>query len=168
MARVFVRMTALRPMVIDDLDEVVVLETRAYSQPWTLNVFRNELAAPDRTYLVAESEGHIVGYGGLMVVGSDAHVTTVAVDPDARGGALGTRLMLHLVDAALADEARNLTLEVRPSNTAAQSLYRKFGMAPVGVRKNYYRDEDALIMWAHDIDSVDYAERLADLREALG
>jgi ribosomal-protein-alanine N-acetyltransferase len=102
-----------------------------------------------------------------MVIGEDAHVTTVAVDRDAREGAIGTRLMLRLVDAALEWCARNLTLEVRASNTAAQALYRKFGMAPVGVRKNYYRDEDALIMWAHDIDGDEYRARLAEIREGL-
>jgi hypothetical protein len=41
-------------------------------------------------------------------------------------------------------------------------------MAPVGVRKLYYRDEDALIMWVHDIDSSLYAERLDAIREELG
>ena len=167
MARVLDRMTALRPMTFDDLDQVVALEARTYGQPWTAKVFRDELTAPSRTYIVAEADGRIVGYAGMMVVGDDAHVNTVAVDPDVRGAALGTRLMLHLIEAGLAAEARNLTLEVRTSNSAAQALYRKFGMAPVGVRKNYYRNEDALIMWAHDIDSDDYSERIEAIRRGI-
>ena len=67
----------------------------------------------------------------------------------------------------LAREARRrgataLTLEVRVSNTGAQELYRKFGFAPAGMRKNYYveTNEDALVMWAEDIDADAYDERL--------
>ena len=61
--------------------------------------------------------------------------------------------MLALVDAATAAGARHLTLEVRVSNEGARRLYQRFGFAPVGVRKDYYRDEDALVMWATDIDN---------------
>jgi len=164
-ARVVVRVSDIRPMSPDDIEAVVELELRTYSQPWPAQVFRDELAAAGRTYLVAMRENDIAGYAGLMVVGPDAHVTTVVVDPGARGDALGTRLMLRLVEAGLAHRAKNLTLEVRTSNVAAQALYRKFGMVPVGVRKNYYRDEDALIMWAHDIDGDEYTERMATIRE---
>jgi ribosomal-protein-alanine N-acetyltransferase len=160
-------MIELSPMRLDDLTELVDIEQVVYRQPWSERVFRDELGAPGRLYVTARSEGLIVGYAGIMVVGVDAHVTTVVVQPEIRGAALGSRLMLHLIDAGLAAGACNLTLEVRTSNTAAQALYRKFGMAPVGVRKNYYRDEDALIMWAHDIDGADYAERLDQIREAI-
>jgi [ribosomal protein S18]-alanine N-acetyltransferase len=57
------------------------------------------------------------------------------------------------------------TLEVRASSTGAQELYRRFGFAPAGVRKKYYENsEDAIVMWCHDIDSDEYATRLAGLR----
>jgi ribosomal-protein-alanine N-acetyltransferase len=44
----------------------------------------------------------------------------------------------------------------------AQGLYRKFGLGPAGIRKGYYVEsgEDALVMWAHDIDEPDYLARL--------
>ena len=60
-----------------------------------------------------------------------------------------------------------MTLEVRMSNVDAQRLYRRFDFAPVGKRKNYYRDEDALVMWATGIDSEEYATRIAALRREL-
>jgi ribosomal-protein-alanine N-acetyltransferase len=103
-----------------------------------------------------------------MVVLPDAHVTSVTVDPALRGRNVGTRLMLELAAAARMAGATSLTLEVRVSNRSAQALYTKFGMAPVGVRKLYYRDEDALIMWVHDIDSELYQERLDAIRQELG
>lgn len=159
--------SVIRPLVAEDVASAARLESQVYSQPWTENMFREEISQPYRTYLAAEIEGSLAGYGGVMVVGDEAHITTVVVDPTRRGHRLGTRLMLGLVDAALAAEARSLTLEVRVSNEAAQALYRRFGMAPVGVRKQYYRDEDALIMWVHDIDGEEYRERLADIRRSL-
>ncbi len=160
-------MISLRPMAATDLDRVLEIEAATYAQPWTRGVFEDELAADHRTYLVAEHAGTIVGFGGLMVVGDDAHVTTLVSVRPAHVKAIGTRLMLALVEAGLAAGARQLTLEVRASNRRAQDFYRKFGLAPVGVRKNYYLDEDALIMWAHDIAGPDYRERLTEIEEAL-
>lgn len=157
----------IRPMEVGDIAAVADLEAAVYPQPWAPAVFEDELRQPGRVYLVAVGEGAIVGYGGLMVVLDDAHVTTLAVNPDARRHRLGTRLMLDLVEHGLALGGRHLTLEVRMSNTGAQRLYSRFGLAPVGVRKDYYRDEDALIMWATDIHEDDYQARLADIREML-
>ena len=157
----------LRPMIEADLAAVTDLETKAYAQPWSTRVFTDEIGQAGRTYLVIEDETEVLGYAGLMVVGDEAHVTTVVVHPDRREDKLGTRLMLALVAAARRAEARSLTLEVRASNTAAQRLYQRFGMAPVGVRKKYYKDEDAMIMWVHDIDGEDFARRVTALEESL-
>lgn len=159
--------SVIRPMALSDLAAAALLEAQVYSQPWSEGMFRDEVSQPHRTYLAAEVDGALAGYGGLMVVGEEAHITTVVVDPVRRGHRLGTRLMLGLVDAALGAGAKSLTLEVRVSNEAAQALYRRFGMAPVGVRKQYYRDEDALIMWVHDIDGDEYRERLAGIRSSM-
>jgi ribosomal-protein-alanine N-acetyltransferase len=154
-------------MTEEDIPGVVALEESIYPQPWSVGVFRDELRQPGRGYLVALVGGRIVGYGGLMVVVDDAHVTTLAEDPDVRRHRLGTRLMLRLVEHGLALGGRHLTLEVRMSNQGAQRLYSRFGLAPVGVRKDYYLDDDALIMWATDIDGEEYQRRLAEIRERL-
>ena len=160
-------MLELRPMMVEDLDAVVELERATYTTPWSERIFRDELQEPSRRYVVASDGESVVGYAGLLTVGEEGHVTTVAVNDGLRSAQLGTRLMLYLVDAALQQELRHLTLEVRFSNTAAQALYRKFGLAPIGVRKHYYGDEDALIMWVHDIDSPEYADRVGAIRSSL-
>lgn len=164
MARVI---TTLRPLGPDDVPAVAAMERAIFPDPWTEKAFREELAAPGRRYLVAEEGGVVAGYAGLLVVVDDAHVVTLAVAPEARGRGLGTRLMLRLVEEAREAGAAHLTLEVRVSNQPAQSLYRRFGFATVGVRRHYYRDEDALIMWALDIDSAEYRGRLAEIEEGL-
>ena len=160
-------MIELRPMLQLDIPNVLVIERATYTQPWSEQIFRDELRQPGRTYVVAVEENTIIGYGGVLLLGEDAHITTVAVNTDQQGKRLGTRIMLLLVEAALRRNARHLTLEVRFSNSRAQSLYTRFGMAPVGVRKNYYIDEDALIMWVNDIDQPAYQDRLDDIRSSL-
>jgi ribosomal-protein-alanine N-acetyltransferase len=157
----------IRPMVEADIEAAAEIEAATYPTPWTLGIFRDELGGPGRTYLMAEVDDEPVGYAGLMMVGEEAHVTSVTVHPNRRGERIGTRLMLKVAEAALAGGARSLTLEVRVSNRAAQSLYQRFGMAPVGVRKAYYRDEDALIMWVHDIDAEEYRNRVEAIRAEL-
>jgi ribosomal-protein-alanine N-acetyltransferase len=151
-----------------DIPAVAALEAEIYPQPWSPRVFFDELAMDSRVYVVAhDDEGHILGYGGLLLVEDDAHITTIAVAPEARGHRVGTRLMLSLVEHALESGARHLTLEVRITNDAAQGLYTRFGFDPVGRRKNYYKDEDALVMWATDIDTTTYGDRLDAIRRDL-
>lgn len=162
-------MTAdIREMTRADIPSVAEMEAEIYDQPWSPRVFFDELATENREYLVVTNGGsRIIGYGGLLVVDEDAHITTLAVAPEARGQRLGKRLMLALVDRALGVGARHLTLEVRLSNSSAQGLYELFGFDPVGRRKNYYKDEDALVMWATDIDASGYKDRLASIRSAI-
>jgi len=155
----------IRPIDGDDLDAVVAIEAATYEQPWSAAVWADELSQDTRTYLVADVNGDVVGYAGIMVVGEDAHVTTVVSSGIVPR--LGTRLMLELVREAIEAGAEHLTLEVRTSNTRAQELYRRFGLAPVGVRKHYYRGEDALIMWAHDITGREYQERITSIEEEV-
>lgn len=157
----------LRPMTTRDIPIVAGLEREIYPQPWSIRTLFDELSLSNRRYIVAVDDAGVVGYGGLLLVDDDAHITTLAVDPAARRRRLGTRLMLRLVEEALGADARHLTLEVRVSNSAAQHLYERFGFARVGKRKNYYRDEDALVMWATDVDDADYGARLDEIRKSL-
>jgi ribosomal-protein-alanine N-acetyltransferase len=104
-----------------------------------------------------------------MSVDDEAHVNNIAVAPAWQGRGLGAVLLADLVHTALDRGARHLTLEVRVGNEPALALYARFGLAPVGVRRNYYpvTGEDALVMWARDIDSPEYAERLSSIAESL-
>jgi ribosomal-protein-alanine N-acetyltransferase len=150
----------IRPMTLDDLDEVVALEADIQPRPWSDQVFRDELAADNRTYLVAAGPDAIVGFGGVMVIGDEAHITTLLVGEESRRRGVGRKLMSTLIESALTRGAHHVTLEVRSGNEAARALYSSLGLAPVGIRPHYYGDEDALILWAHDIDRPEYLENL--------
>jgi ribosomal-protein-alanine N-acetyltransferase len=161
---------AITPMRRRHLRSVLRIEQQVYPRPWSMGLFMSELGlGRSRVYVVARVDGAVVGYGGLMLVAEDGHVTTLAVDPAWHRHQLGTRLLHTLASAAIARGAEHLTLEVRASNEPAQSLYRAFGFAPAGIRKGYYAEtkEDAIVMWANDVATPGYADRLARLHAGI-
>lgn len=161
----------LSPMRRRHLRSVLRIEAQVYPRPWSLSLFMSELALrTSRAYMVARVDGMVAGYAGMMLAGDDAHVTTIAVDPEWHRYKIGTRLLLHMVREAVRRDARHVTLEVRVSNQPAQALYRVFGFRPAGVRKNYYAEtnEDALVMWADDVDQPEYTRRLARIEKSIG
>lgn len=176
----------IAPMRKRDLKHGILdTEAHAYPTPWSPGVFQSEIdqvASGSRYYLTASrssrsadaggrvgakrsSKGRIVGHAGLWFTSDEAHVTNVAVHPDARRSGVATALMLALADEAIKRGCVAWTLEVRVSSDGAQELYRNFGFVPAGVRKNYYENiEDAIVMWCHDIQDDSYHQRLDRLR----
>jgi ribosomal-protein-alanine N-acetyltransferase len=158
----------IAPMRRRHVKQVVAIEQQVFPTPWSLSLYLSELTmGPTRAYFVALSGSEVVGYAGMMVAVGEAHVTTIGVSPRWQRRGIGRRLMLQLAETARERGADDLTLEVRVTNTGAQQLYHSFGFVPAGIRKNYYAEvhEDALVMWAHDIQSEEYAKRLAMLAE---
>jgi ribosomal-protein-alanine N-acetyltransferase len=162
-----VRITTMRRR---HLRSVLRIENTVYPRPWSLGLFMSELAIrTGRVYVVARVGQAVVGYAGLLFSVDDGHVTTIAVDPAWQREKIGTRLLLELSRRAIAQGAKNLTLEVRVSNDGAQAMYKAFGYAPAGVRKGYYieSNEDAIVMWAHDVDLAAYGDRLDEIELSI-
>ena len=160
----------VEPMRRRHLRAVHQIDNKVYPKPWSMALYQQELArGSSRVYRVARVNGSIVGYGGLMIIAGDGHVTSVAVDPAHGGLGVATRLMLAITRGALVGGCEALTLEVRVSNDRAQALYRRFGFAPVGIRKAYYPEnkEDAIVMWANDVQDEPYRARLRDIEAAI-
>jgi [ribosomal protein S18]-alanine N-acetyltransferase len=160
----------ITPMRRRHLRAVLRIEAHNTHRPWSLGLFMSELRQPEaRVYAVALAGSRVVGFAGELFADTDAHITTIAVEPEFRRRGVATRLLLVLAREARQRGMAALTLEVAASNGGAQALYGRFGLAPVGVRKNYYEDlgEDALIMWAHDIDDEHYGTRLDRIEAEL-
>ncbi|MEI2698649.1 MAG: ribosomal protein S18-alanine N-acetyltransferase [Microthrixaceae bacterium] len=154
------------PMRRRHLRGVMAIEQRTNPHPWSLGLFMGELRMPTSRYYVVALHGHeVVGYCGLMDTAGEGHITNVAVHPDRRRTSIATRMMSTTMRHAVTTGLEGVTLEVRMSNRGAQELYRRFGFVPGGVRRNYYREvnEDALIMWAHDLDGDAYGRRLDEI-----
>ena len=157
----------IEPMRRRHLADVLAIEEVSYPKPWSRGVFQSELElarGSDRFYIVARAGTKVVGYAGLMFVVGDAHVTNIAVTADRQRAGVATRMLAQLAWEAINRGCEAMTLEVRVSNTGAQSLYRSFGFVPAGVRQRYYENtEDAIVMWCHDIGEPAYRERLKQL-----
>jgi ribosomal-protein-alanine N-acetyltransferase len=160
----------ISPMRIEDLPAVLAIERASFRTPWPPHAYQSELQSNRlATYLVARVDERLVGFAGMWLMVDEAHITTFAVDPAWRRQGIGERLLLALLDIAVARGAREATLEVRLSNLPARRLYEKYGLRPVGVRPRYYSDdqEDALIMTSEPFAEAPMRERLARRRAAL-
>jgi ribosomal-protein-alanine N-acetyltransferase len=141
----------LRPMTTADLPGVLVLEDELFGdEAWSAEMLAGELEQQpaSRHYLVAEEDGAIAGYGGLLAAGTQADVVTLAVAGRRWGQGLGSVLLEALLAEAARRGATEVFLEVRTDNDRAQQLYRRYGFRQIGIRRGYYQPSgtDALVM----------------------
>jgi [ribosomal protein S18]-alanine N-acetyltransferase len=140
----------IRAMRADDLDRVLEIEIASYSMPWSLATFRTLLRRRDADLLVAEydDELELAGYAASWYVLDQAELGNIAVAEPFRGLGIGALLVETALLRAERRGAREIFLEVRPSNGPALRLYRRFGFREAGRRPDYYSKpvEDALVM----------------------
>lgn len=165
----------IRPLGYSDLPQVIAIERRSFPTPWSLSMFVLELSRPAGVCLAVTEDGSDAGAGsgrsfpfasrnthqerllGYLICSrydESWHLMNIAIDPSARRRGLASALLEELLSRA--GRERAYTLEVRPSNTAAITLYERFGFRSAGLRRRYYQDtgEDALIMWRLGTDQT--------------
>ena len=139
------------PMTERDLDEVAALEHDVYAHPWSRVNFRDSLDSGYHAWVLRDLNGVLLGYFIVMPVVDEAHLLNVAVSAEMQGEGLGRFLLNQAVACARGLGMESVLLEVRPSNTRALEIYRRYGFAEIGRRKNYYpaadaAREDAIVM----------------------
>ncbi len=151
----------IRPMTSADLDSVLLLESASFSEPWTKELYAHELndnrLSEYRVVVAADAHPaeppNVIAQGGWMLFGEEAHILTIAVQPEFRGQGIGRWLMLALMEETRQAGCSAVALEVRPSNETALSLYESLGFRLIGRRKRYYPDkEDALVLLLDGLD----------------
>jgi len=142
-------MLVFRPMVEEDLPEIMRVEKSAYRFPWNEVIFRDCLRVGYCCWLL-ESDDEAIAHGVMSVMAGESHILNLCVHPQAQNAGIGKEMLNHLLDIARQHRAEIVFLEVRPSNEVAKRLYRSAGFDEVGIRSNYYPAddgrEDALIM----------------------
>lgn len=135
----------IRPATAADAPAVLAIERSVFTDPWTESAFE---ALGDGVALVGVQGNEVVGYLVARRAGEEAEILNLAVRPEHRRAGLGSQLMRTALDALGAAGAREVFLEVRESNRAADAFYRRLGFGEVGRRRRYYRQpvEDALIL----------------------
>ena len=88
----------------------------------------------------------VIGYLEYSLIYDRIEIDNFSVLEEYRNQGIGTKLMSYLVSLAISLRVVNVTLEVRVSNNIAINLYKKFGFREVALRKNYYGDEDGILM----------------------
>ena len=140
---------SIEEMREDHLREVLEIEFDAFTAPWSLEMFRQEVEDKmiSRAY-VACVDGTVVGYIVAWFLHDEVHILNVAVPELRRQMGLGRGLLQHVLDQGRREKKVLATLEVRPSNEPARQLYQSLHFQPIGMRKNYYQDdrEDAMVM----------------------
>lgn len=139
---------AITPAVPADASAIAALEKQCFSAPWSEEAVLSEITAENAVLLVAKADGTPVGYASFRYVLDEGYIGNIAVDSARRGEGIGGMLLKELIMKAVGKNLAFLTLEVRPSNTAAVTLYRSAGFTDAGRRKNYYQCplEDALLL----------------------
>jgi ribosomal-protein-alanine N-acetyltransferase len=155
------KLIEITTLTLSDLEQVMDIEPVAFgSHHWSRQSFMNELLNPTGFYFAAREQGvdRLLGYSGFWLIGEEAHITTLAVHPDYRRLYIGEKLLIHDVIQARKVGADWVTLEVRVSNDSAQRLYGKYSFRSLGVRRNYYQDndEDAMVLWTDRLSSKDF------------
>jgi [ribosomal protein S18]-alanine N-acetyltransferase len=142
---------SLRIMTAADIEAVLPMEQALFGEEsWSRQMLEGELAEQPRSryYVVADDDGVVTGYAGLMVAGTQADVLTLAVTAGRWGLGTGSALLEALLAEAQRRGCTEVFLEVRIDNTRAQRLYRRYGFAEIGIRKAYYQPSgtDAVVM----------------------
>ncbi|OGD21069.1 MAG: ribosomal-protein-alanine N-acetyltransferase [Candidatus Aminicenantes bacterium RBG_16_63_16] len=137
-----------------DLPSVMEIEVVSFPNPWQESTFRGEIQhRPISFPLVVEHSAHnrVIGYIVFWVIGEEAQINNIAVHPDFRRLGVGERVLRQVIAQLRSSGVSMVTLEVRPSNTGAQTLYRKLGFRMIGLRKGYYTNppEDAFVLALH-------------------
>ena len=111
---------------------------------------------------------YVVGFAGIWTMADEAHITNIAVRDLYRRRGVGELLLISIIDLATELNVGFITLEVRASNTTAQSLYHKYGFTQVSLRHGYYTDnhEDAILMTTENITSAPFQAQLQQLKQA--
>jgi len=182
----------VEPMRLRDIGEVMEIEHDSFPSPWSARAYRHDLLENDLSHYfvvrqrslerpelsllarVRRSLGvgirpAILGYGGFWLMAGEAHISTIAVQPNWRRRGIGELLLVAMLDRATELGAEIATLEVRVSNVTAQNLYHKYGFQQVGLRRRYYRDrdEDALIMSTERLTSATFQSHFRKLKQVL-
>lgn len=136
-------------MTFDDIDAVMDIESRAYDYGWTVGIFNDCLRVGYECWVLAVDDV-LVGYGVMSFAPGEAHILNICVDRKRRRRGYARVLMERLIMIATDHGALQMWLEVRPSNRAAQHLYKILGFQKVARRRAYYPSdtgrEDALVL----------------------
>ena len=133
-------------MTLEDLNNIKDNLISDFDDFWNYSVFKSELESDSSHYLVVKDNSKIIGFAGIKVTVPDCDIMNIVVKKDFRNQGIGSLLLKELINLSKSLNVKNLFLEVNEKNTPAILLYNKFGFKKISTRKNYYKDNNAIVM----------------------
>ena len=139
-------------IIISEMTHLHLLEIKDvlssdFDEFWTYSVFETELNNQNSKYFVALQNNEIVGFAGVWKAVDDIHVTNIVTKISKRHSGIASKLLEELISFSKNENMSSLTLEVNENNLNAIKLYEKYCFKKIGIRKNYYgQNENAIIM----------------------
>lgn len=133
-------------MNLTDLDCIKDILINDFDNFWNYNILKEELKSENSHYIVSINENEIVGFAGIKIVMDEADIMNIVTKKSCRNKGIGTLLLENLISLSKKLQLASLSLEVNKENTTAIHLYKKFGFKNIGIRKNYYQNQDGFIM----------------------
>lgn len=136
-------------MNLDDLKSIKDILSLEFDDFWNYNILKDELESKNSKYIVVkdiESNDEIVGFAGIKIFIDEADIMNIVVKKDYRNKGIGSLILENLILLCNKSNLKSLSLEVNEKNIPAINLYKKFEFKNIGIRKNYYKDENGIIM----------------------
>ncbi len=135
-----------KKMDIQDSEEIKDVLLSDFDDFWSYEVLREELLSDSSLYIVAKKQNEIIGFAGIKIIIDEADIMNIVVKKSYRNNGIGSLLLENLILISNKKNLNFINLEVDCKNTIAINLYKKFGFEEISLRKNYYKNNDAMIM----------------------
>lgn len=135
-----------KKMYIQDLEEIKDVLLSDFDDFWSYEVLMEELLSDSSLYIVAKKQNEIIGFAGIKIIIDEADIMNIVVKKSYRNNGIGSLLLENLILTSNKKNLNFINLEVDCKNTIAINLYKKFGFEEISLRKNYYKNNDAIIM----------------------
>ena len=133
-------------MTLEDINSLKDRLIVDFDDFWTFDVLKSEILSNNSKYIVIKNDSEILGFAGIKIILDEADIMNIVVKKAYRNKKIGSLLLDSLVKLSKKLSIKSITLEVNEKNLVAFHLYEKFGFKKVGIRKNYYNNENAIIM----------------------
>lgn len=135
-----------KKMDIQDSEEIKDVLLSDFDDFWSYEVLREELLSDSSLYIVAKKQNEIIGFAGIKIIIDEADIMNIVVKKSYRNNGIGSLLLENLILISNKKNLNFINLEVDCKNTIAINLYKKFEFEEISLRKNYYKNNDAMIM----------------------
>ena len=138
---------SFKELDIEFNQEISLIENRIHRNPWSKEQIKESFQNKNNLAIGTFNQDELIGYCFMLIAQTEAEILNIAIDINFQRKGLGETLLKECFERLKSHKVKNLFLEVRQSNHAAKNLYSKMGFKTIGIRKNYYSDnEDASSM----------------------